>query len=302
VTVQTKSELREGFIVPPTVLEITVADHCNLTCRQCNHGSPVMAKWSADPAEVARDLAILKKYYRPRYLKFIGGEPLLHPDLAGLIRAVIASGIGGQVEMVTNGTLLARMSDELWRLIRKVQVSYYPAQGDYRAVVAAAGAKARAHGVEMVVTGFAHFRDTFSTIRNDDDALVRRVYKACHLANVWGIHALYRGRIYKCPQSTYVPRIVGRAFDDGLPIRDAPGFQAELLGFLNSPEPLESCRNCVGTSGKPRPHAMLARNVWREDLARPATETLDWPMLDKGPHAPNIACEVPVDLAGAPRR
>lgn len=278
------------MIVPPTVLEITVADHCNLTCRQCNHASPVMTKWVADPGEVARDLAILAKVYRPGLLKFIGGEPLLHPDLAGLIDAALGSGICDQVEVVTNGTLLSRMPESVWSRIDKLQISYYPAAGDYRHELAAAAVQARAHGVEMTVVGWTHFRETFSVIRNDDMALVERIYRACHLANVWGIHSLYRGRIYKCPQSIYVPRLAGHLGQEGMAIRDAPGFQAELLAFLNSAEPLESCRNCVGTSGKAFPHAVLPRGEWRADLARPIAAMVDTGELEAGPHDTSRGC------------
>jgi hypothetical protein len=69
----TRSRLEGGFIVPPTHLEFIVVDHCNISCRACNHASPALEKWFADPETVHRDLSILARYYRPRLVKVIGG-------------------------------------------------------------------------------------------------------------------------------------------------------------------------------------------------------------------------------------
>lgn len=272
------SRLAGGYIVPPSVLEIIVADHCNLVCRQCNHGSPGVAKWLADPRAVGRDLAILARSYHPPMLKLIGGEPLLHPDLAGLIETVRGAGLSDKVELVTNGTLLGRMPDRVWRLIDKLAVSVY-AGTEVEAMLPALREKARAFGVELVAAAFPQFRDTLSSLANEDAALVRRVHAACKLANVWAIHGLYRGRIYKCPQSMYAPRLARRPIEDGLVIEDAPGFQQRLLAFLNGREPLGSCSHCVGTVGRKDQHRFLDRDAWIADLARPPAEMIDQDLL-----------------------
>lgn len=303
MAIQIKSRIEGGHIVPPTALEIIVADHCNISCRQCNHGSPGVAKWFADPAAVGRDLAILAKVYRPGFIKLIGGEPLLHPDLAGLVAAARRSGVSQRFMLCTNGLLLHRMADAAWRLVDEVAVSLYAAAGGLDDNLALARAKAREFGVTLTVSAFPDFRETFTKVRTEDAALVRQVYTACKLANVWGIHALYRGRIYKCPQSIYVPRLVGRAFDDGIEICDTPEFQAELLAFVNSAEPLGSCRHCVGTVGKKMPHRLVPRSQWRDDLETPAERLIDYDLLARSlaAPAPGDDCRMPTSIGYVPR-
>jgi GTP 3',8-cyclase len=303
LAVPIKSRIEGGYIVPPTALEIIVADHCNISCRQCNHGAPGVAKWFADPAEVGRNLAILAKIYRPAYIKLIGGEPLLHPDLADLVAEVRGSGISQRFMLCTNGLLLHRMADAAWRLVDEVAVSLYAATGDLDDNLALARAKAREFGVTLTLSAFPDFRETFSAIRTEDTALVRQVYAACKLANVWGMHALHRGRIYKCPQSIYVPRLAGRAFDDGIEIRDTPEFRAELLAFVNSPEPLEACRHCVGTVGKKLPHRLVPRRQWRDDLATPAEQMIDYDLLARSlaEPDPHDDCRMPTGTGTTPR-
>ncbi len=268
------SRIEGGVIVPPTVLEVIVADHCNLACRQCNHGSPGVPKWLADPAEVGRDLAILAKVYRPRMIKMIGGEPLLHPDLAGLVAAIRASGIAPRIELVTNGTLIARMPEAVWAGVDKFVVSIYPGTA-VEAMLPALHDKAKSHGTELAAWGFRDFRDTLSSRTNDDPDLVARIFAACKLANVWGVHGLYRGRIYRCPPSMYAPRLAGQVLDEGFPVEDTPDLKARLLAFLNGRTPLGSCRHCVGTSGKKAPHRFLGRASWKADLDRPPAEMID---------------------------
>ncbi|MDP2062834.1 MAG: hypothetical protein Q8J98_06980 [Phaeovulum sp.] len=276
---QTRSVLRDGVIHPPTGLEIIVADHCNITCRQCNHGSPAIGKWYVSPEDIGRDLAMLARHYQPAFLKYIGGEPLLHPDLPGILRAGRASGIASHHMLVTNGMLLDRMPAEAWPLLDEIEVSHYPAAGLSESDLARHRATAKAHGVRFTLNAHAEFRRTFTRIRNDDDALVEKIFKACKPANVWGCHGIYKGAIYRCPQSIYAPRLAGTEDFDGFVLAESADFAARLLAFLNAQQPLASCRYCVGTVGKKEPHILLGRKVWSADLDIPASEMIDARLL-----------------------
>lgn len=105
---RTRSKLRGAVVVPPTGVEVILTDHRNIACRHCSHGSPVLPKWNADPAETGRTLTDLAQSDRPAFLKYIGSEPRLHPDLPAVIRAGWASGIAPHHLLVTNGLLLDR--------------------------------------------------------------------------------------------------------------------------------------------------------------------------------------------------
>lgn len=273
------SRMQGGRITPPTGLEVIVNDHCNISCRQCNHASPIQAKFNADPEAAGRDLAALARVYRPAYAKIIGGEPLLHPRLSDLLDAVRASGLTDRLILVTNGMLPKRMTPAIWARIDEVELSVYPGTGLDEAAVSAWRAAAAAAGRRIKVFEFPEFRMTFTKIRTEDDALVARIFDACKMAHVWGCHAYRDGRIFRCPQSIYIASLTGIAAQEGLAVQDAPEFADRLLNFLNAAEPLAACRHCVGSCGRKIDHALLPRQEWRDDLAMPAEAMLDRALL-----------------------
>lgn len=81
------STIENGLIVPPNHLELITTDQCNMACRACNHFAPIMPRWMADADLVKRDCALLAKVYRPKKMKVLGGEPLLHKDFPALVSA-----------------------------------------------------------------------------------------------------------------------------------------------------------------------------------------------------------------------
>lgn len=87
-------------------LEIT--NVCNLSCAFCP-GTARRARFLS-PAEF--EALAGKLVGHTRYLYFhLMGEPLLHPELAALLK--IAGRLGFRVNLTTNGTLLPRMADVL---------------------------------------------------------------------------------------------------------------------------------------------------------------------------------------------
>jgi hypothetical protein len=281
-TTRVVSRLHGGVIVPPSHLELIVADHCNIVCRSCNHGSPAVPRWLADPEVVRRDLAILAKVYRPRLVKLLGGEPLLHRDLAEVVRAARSTGISDRFLLTTNGLLLPAMADGVWDMVDEVEISCYPGAAPPRKTLDLARERARRAGVKLRVVHFDHFRDTITTVGTEDRALVQQIYATCKIANVWGCHGVREGWFYKCPQSMYIPMLTGRAFDaDRVRLEDAPDLQARLLAFVNSREPLGSCRYCVGSVGKRNAHVQLKRADFQADLRRPTEELVDYEWLKR---------------------
>lgn len=274
-----KSELIGGMIVPPTHLELNVADHCNITCRACNHASPIMPAWFADPDTVQRDYAILAKYYRPAFIKVLGGEPLMHKHLDAVIEAARSTGISDHFTLTTNGTLLHKASDAVWAAVDEVEISVYPGVAGVADNIRLARNKARDFGKKLTVFYYDRFRATFSLQGTADRDLVAKVYAACKIANLWGCHTVREGYFYKCPQSIYVALLTGRSPEpDGIAIVDGPTFQADLLEYVNAQAPQIACAHCVGTVGILEPHAFLARQEWRDHIDKPteAMVDLDW--------------------------
>ncbi|MGB0498861.1 MAG: radical SAM protein [Rubricella sp.] len=276
-----RSRMEKGIIRPPRGMEVIVNDHCNISCRQCNHASPVMPKYNADPGTLQRDLTLLARVYGPHYAKIIGGEPLLHPDLAAFMEAVRASGLTDRLILVTNGTLRRRMTPGIWRGLTEVELSVYPGVGLDAAEIARWEADAKANHRKIRVCHFPEFRFTFTSQPNPDPALVRDVFDACKMAHVWGCHAYYGGRIHRCPQSIYAPAIAGAPMEDGFALDGGEDLASRLLAYLNSESPLKSCTHCVGSCGKRIDHALIPREGWRADCDRPVEDILDRALMER---------------------
>ncbi|MEJ2038869.1 MAG: 4Fe-4S cluster-binding domain-containing protein, partial [Desulfosarcinaceae bacterium] len=179
--------------------EINAVDHCNITCLDCNHASPPLKAHFADPDRVYHDLSTLSKVYRADWLKIVGGEPLLHPDLPSLVDAVRRSGISKKILLVTNGLLLKQMPEAVWEAIDQLELSIYPETGLDEAKQMQIQEQARSHGVHLLRSTYSNFRRTFSITGTDDSNLVRRIYRTCKLANLWGCQSIHEGHLYKCP-------------------------------------------------------------------------------------------------------
>lgn len=97
----------------PALCNVAVTNSCNATCDFCNFAYDKKRvgklRW-IDAGEFERALDILHQR-DIRYISFFGGEPLLHPHLADLVRMTTAKGMGPAV--ITNGWLLPMQLDRL---------------------------------------------------------------------------------------------------------------------------------------------------------------------------------------------
>ncbi|WP_448190974.1 radical SAM protein [Azospirillum sp. sgz301742] len=98
----------------PAICNISVTNSCNATCSFCNfaHDKGVVTdrRW-LDAERFAEALTRLRDRAGVRFVTFMGGEPLLHPNIAEM--AATASGLGVQPTLVTNGWLLPAKLDAL---------------------------------------------------------------------------------------------------------------------------------------------------------------------------------------------
>ena len=106
----------------PRHLTIAVTAHCNLRCLGCSYGRDFMRGHQL-PFEIvcqalddARDGGINK-------VRFYGGEPLLHRNLARMVSHSIKNGFDTYVN--TNGTLLRHKIDELYAAGLRLFTGFY---------------------------------------------------------------------------------------------------------------------------------------------------------------------------------
>ncbi|MCR4675571.1 MAG: radical SAM protein [Lachnospiraceae bacterium] len=95
-------------------LECKIVFHCNLNCNGCSAIANIHEKEFLSEEDFERDIKRLKELYSGiRYLKLFGGEPLLHPNLEGMID--IARNYFPDSELVvhSNGILVPEVNKKL---------------------------------------------------------------------------------------------------------------------------------------------------------------------------------------------
>jgi len=286
-----------GAAVPlrrPSV-EYSLTDHCNLACYGCDHASPLLPPSFADRSSFEADIGRLSEVLSLERLFLIGGEPLMHPEVAEFARAAKASKLAQSVVLVTNGVLLHRAPDVLWDALAQIDVTLYPGV-HVRMPIADMVAKAVAHGVKLHVRRSTAFRQTILNHALVDQALVQQVFDACKIAHVYGCHSVYRGRYYKCSVAPYTAKRLRRSpdrdaewADDGVDLHGNPNLRDELERYLADSRPLPSCRYCLGTSGRLKPHHQLqlsGKKAWQAEDHGDARLLVDPEKLTRVRHEP----------------
>ncbi|MDB6367468.1 radical SAM protein [Photorhabdus bodei] len=259
--------LRDGKVFNPEGIEINAVLHCNMSCKSCAHLSPLFRKKNADLGMMRRYLEILSHSYHASYVKIMGGEPLLNPNLLELIKAAASSGIADEILLTTNGTLLHKAPEELWEIIDSLELSLYPSRLPNEEKIESFKSKAASHKVKLLINYYDNFRFSYSEKRNEDFPLVQDVYDTCKMAHFWHSHTVIDGWFFLCPQSVFIPQqgIAGgwNSEVDGLRISSEPGFVESLYKFLTRSQPLKACEYCLGSVGKLHSHRELRRADWR---------------------------------------
>ena len=206
--------------------------------------------------------------------KIMGGEPLLHPRITDVLRAIRHSGISQVVRLFTNGLLLHRMDDAFWQALDQLTISSYASAPVKRELLDEYRDKARRFDVILNVKPVDQFSQVMAGARNDDDAAVQKTYDACWLRDRCLI--VRNGRFFKCTRAAYFAEYQARiavegphpdpaavVTADGIAV-DAPDLDARLLAYMNAPAPLQSCRYCLGSSGPLVPHTQLTRHMIKQ--------------------------------------
>lgn len=291
------------------IVELNVADQCNLSCRACSHLSPIAKKQFLEPEFVYQDLARMAPHYRASRIRLLGGEPLLHPNLLPLIDAVRSSDIAAEICVVTNGILRDRITDELLSKIDRLEISEYPGFELPESALKNLKERTLVGGSDLVFRRYEFFRESFSEIGLSNKELVQEVYDSCLIAQRWGCHNIQGGYFYKCPQAHVLKGSVLRNVDlpvgiDGVKIDNGPDLLERLISYLESPKPLHACTFCMGSVGKLIEHSQVSRKEWRSYQQFPSEQMLDYSYLrqlrEENPDANNGCSDEEEFFARAP--
>jgi organic radical activating enzyme len=277
-TSQRQEYTRTNGKVRVEAFELHVVEHCNLRCTSCCNMSPYMPERTLAVAEVEAVCRTMAQHLEADVFKIMGGEPLLHPQITEVIRAIRGTGISRIVRLFTNGLLLHTMDEAFWQALDELTISNYSSAPVKPAMVAEIQAKARAHDVVLNIKPVAAFSEVMSDARIDGDDEMKRVYDNCWLRHRCMV--VRNEKFYMCTRAAYAdefhtrllhgahPEDRAAARGDGVPL-DTPDLGGALLEYLNRAEPLESCRFCHGGAGPLAPHSQLSKADVREGRLRP---------------------------------
>lgn len=110
--------MKDSFGRPLLNLRVSVTQRCNLHCPYCHReGEEKPVGNSVTEMTLEEIVRIVKVAVRlgMRRVKITGGEPLLRPDILGIVKGI--SGLHGlrDLSMTTNGTLLSKYAEDLRR-------------------------------------------------------------------------------------------------------------------------------------------------------------------------------------------
>jgi len=113
--------IRDDGRVNLTHLETDIVIGCNLRCRHCSHLSPYRNGY-VPTEKMIPWFETWSKKIRPYGFYLLGGEPFLHPDLATVITEAHRIWDSSALELVTNGLLIPRASQNIFDALRKTKV------------------------------------------------------------------------------------------------------------------------------------------------------------------------------------
>ena len=256
-----------------SVVQIFLARHCNLRCARCNTASPHLTPELAEFDSFKADVDALAKVMTVGELRFIGGEPLLNPDLMRFLKYADASPLSRTVALVTNGVLLHKAPPEMWPLLDAVAISRYPGVA-FRVTAGEIDSLRKTHGVKFEFRDQQYFQQIMLNSLNKDAKLVQRIFNSCQITHVWKCHTVHNGWYYKCPVPMYVEERLAKVgvplrskHADGVKIHGNENLEADLTAYLSCRTPLTACSGCLGTSGKKWPSAQLSDSGLAAELA-----------------------------------
>ncbi|MDR2796339.1 MAG: hypothetical protein LBB47_06495 [Spirochaetaceae bacterium] len=230
-------------------IEVHITEHCNLKCRGCSHFSPLADEVILAPESFEHDCARLAKITTKLVtIKLLGGEPLLHPQLAGFFEIARKYFKTTVIQLTTNGILLSRQPDSFWTACHKykiyVEISDYPVNIDVKAI--SAKCKKYRVCVGYTVSKENGMNKMAMDLEGAQDPEIN--FALCGLGYSGGCVTLRDGKIYVCPTAGHI-QFFNKYFNKDLRITEKDYIDIykiknknEILDFLHKPFPF--CRYC----------------------------------------------------------
>ncbi|MDO4674716.1 radical SAM protein [Campylobacter sp.] len=232
------------------LVEIHLAEACNLNCFGCNHFSQIAAESLTDPAALERDLRQLASISGGwvGVLRLMGGEPLLNPRCAEFFALARRYFPRSEIWLVTNGLLLEKQDAAFWQSAREngvqIRPTKYPLKIDWDKI----RALCEANDVPLIFFNEGEVEKTSWKFTLDPKGKCDNYHSFIHCSMANHCVQLKNGRLFTCTLPAHIEHYnakYGQEFEtcdlDSISIYEARDYQ-EILSFLARPIPF--CRYC----------------------------------------------------------
>ena len=241
------------FSKPYTIIksvDIELVGRCNLNCKGCNHFSPIAENGEISIESLERDLRQLHSVLGKRIesINLLGGEPLLHSDIIGIMETARSCFPNTRVLILTNGILLQNVDGEFWKSAASngvdIEITKYPITVDYEKI----RKTGNDYGVKVNFFGRSgYITKTLFTLPIDEYGRqdVNESFKNCYMART--CVTLNEGKLYPCSYAAYMYRF-NNSFNESIPITEMDYADIyrmndeEILKIIGNPIPL--CAFC----------------------------------------------------------
>jgi pyruvate-formate lyase-activating enzyme len=104
--------------------------HCNYNCRGCSVFAPLSGPLFADLETTVRDMnrisELMNRGRKVKKIALLGGEPLLHPQIADFFAPCRKAFPTAEIRIVTNGLLLTKMPETFWMQMATNNITLAP--------------------------------------------------------------------------------------------------------------------------------------------------------------------------------
>lgn len=244
-------EQKQRFVPLDSIhIEVNINKDCNLKCKGCDHFAPIAEADTLELDVFERDMKRLADVMAGHIHRIIllGGEPLLNKNLLEYVKIARKHMPRVEIFIATNGTLIGKMGEEFWRVLRSatvgLMVTKYPVKIDYDGLKKIAENK----GIVWEYTGSSESGRTLWHFPLDLSGSQDAMESFIHCANANACHTLERGSLYTCSIApniqafnNFYGKNVPLTEEDGIDIYKAQSAE-EILEFLA--KPINFCRYC----------------------------------------------------------
>ena len=240
-------------------LEISLADHCNLSCQMCDHFSQLSDKWFPDYEQMCNDLRRIGTVFDHQIaaISFLGGEPTLNEHLIDYLKIAREEFPDAELIILTNGVELLNLENgktgNLWKACSDfdihIMITVYPIKIDYEAIEK----KGREYNVLVEMSSNIHVEDLTKITKISDKHTMDLTGS---IPPFYSVNCLYfnkftvlkDGRVYMCPIAAHSD-IFNKAFEQNLQLKEMDSLDIYSIESWEqiaefSAKPVPFCRYC----------------------------------------------------------